>query len=304
MSASKIITVFGASGQQGGAVARALLSKGFTVRAVTRDPSNEKVSALKAAGAEIVKGDLGDRSSIEAAVAGAYGVFLVTDYFSLLHRLHSDKLAQEEEIAQGKAAADASLRAGVKHLVFSSLPLSKGVAGITHPVGHFDGKALIAKYLDEIGVPNTSVRYAAYYENFTTGMRGQPQPDGSFALTASMDGPMYTVSVEDSGAIVASIFAQPKEFIGQKVALASDRKTFAEYAAVISKVTGKNYKYNQVPLEVFASFPFPGADDCAYMFDYFKKATPYTENDVAFTKKLNPHVRSFEEWAEQNKDKF
>ena len=298
---AKLITVFGATGQQGGAVARALLRKGdFAVRAVTRNPNSEKALALANAGAEVAKGDLEDRSTIDAVVAGAYGVFLVTDYWGLLNQLKNVERTQAEEIAQGKAVADACLRAGVKHVVYSGLQVAKEIIG--HAVPHFDAKGLVERYLDEIKLPNTSVRYAAFYENFTSNMKPQPQADGTLAITLPMDGPMDAISVEDAGAVVASVFSNPEEFIGRKFGIAGDRKTLEEYVAVINKVAGKNWKYNQVPVEVFASFPFPGADDLAYMFEFYAKGNP--NYDQVVTKRLNPNVLRFEQWAENNKDKF
>ena len=297
--AARLITVYGATGQQGGPVARALLASGFAVRAVTRNPDSEKALALKKAGAELFKGDLDDRSTIDAAVAGAYGVFLVTDYFTILHRVHDDKVAEAEEVAQGKAVADASVRAGVKHFVYSGLPEAKDI--VHHPVPHFDGKAAVERYLDEIGLPNTSVRYTCYHENFTSYFKAQLQADGTYSITLPMDGPLHSISVEDGGPVVAAVFKNPGEFIGRKFGITGDYKTVGEYAAVISKVTGKTVKYNQVPVEVFATFPFPGADELAYMFDFYKKAS---FQDQALTKKLNPNVLSIEEWAQRNKDKL
>ena len=296
----RLITVFGATGQQGGAVARALLTSGFAVRAVTRNPDSEKALALEKAGAVLFKGDLADRSTIDGAVAGSYGVFLVTDYFSIFHQLHDDSLnAEAEEIAQGKAVADACLRAGVKHVVYSGLPGAKDI--VHHRVPHLDGKAVVESYLDEVGLPNTSVRYPFYYENFTSDTKGEPQPDGTYIVTLPMNGPMHAISVDDGGPIVAAVFNNPDEFIGRKIGITGDRKSFDEYVAVISKVTGKTIKYKQVPVEVYATFPFPGADDLAYMFDFFKKGH---NQDHAITKRLNPNVLSFEEWAERNKDKL
>ena len=120
-------------------MARALLSSGFAVRTVARNPDSEKSLSLKQAGAELVKGDLEDRSTIDEAVKGTYGVFLVTDYFGILHRLGDDNRAEAEEIAQGKAVVDASARAGVKHVVYSGLPRAKDAVG--HRVPHMDSKA-------------------------------------------------------------------------------------------------------------------------------------------------------------------
>ncbi|KAL5471237.1 hypothetical protein EMCRGX_G029332 [Ephydatia muelleri] len=278
---ARLISVFGATGQQGGAVARALLGKGgFVVRAITRNPDSEKALALKKSGAEIVKGDLEDKSTLDAAVAGSYGVFLVTNYWDLLARLKNADLAQAKSSSGLQEAKDA----------------------IGHPVPHFDTKALVERYLDEIGLPNTCVRYAAYYDNFTSNMKANHQSDGTLAITLPMDGPMYGVSVEDGGAVVASVFSLPDEFIGRKFGIAGDSKTLEEYIAVINKVTGKNIQYNKVPVEVFASFPFPGADDLAYMFEFYMKGNPYY--DETLTRRLNPNALRFEEWAESNKDKF
>ncbi|KAL5489328.1 hypothetical protein EMCRGX_G018408 [Ephydatia muelleri] len=234
----RLITVFGATGQQGGPVARALLSSGFAVRAVTRNPDSEKSLSLKQAGAELVKGDLENRSTIDEAVKGAYGVFLVTDYWGILHRLGDDNRAEAEEIAQGKAVVDASARAGVKHVVYSGLPGAKDVIG--HRVPHLDGKAVVEKYLGEAGVPYTSVHYPAYYDNFGSYFKAQPQPDGTYAITLPMNGPMYTIAVDDGGPVVASVFSNPGEFLGKKIGIAGDRKTVDEYAAIISKSDWKD----------------------------------------------------------------
>ena len=295
----RLITVFGATGQQGGPVAHALLSNGFAVRAVTRNPDSEKSLSLKKAGAEVFKGDLEDRSTIDAAIAGAYGVFLVTDYWGLFQRLRVDSLAEAEEIAQGKAVADACVRAGVKHVVYSGLQEAKNT--VNHPVPHLDGKALVEKYLNEIGLPNTPVHYPFYYENFIAFFKPELQSDGTYTITLPLDGPMNAMGVEDGAPVVAAIFKFPDEFIGKTVSISGDRKSVDEFAAVITKVTGKTVKYNQVSVESFAAFPFPAADDLAYMFDFFKKGHV---SDYELTKRLNPNVQRFDEWAEQNKDKL
>ena len=102
-----------------------------------------------------------------------------------------------------------------------------------------DSKAAVEKYLDEAGVPYTSVRLAAYYDNFASYFKAQPQPDGTYAITLPMNGPMYTIAVDDGGPVVASVFNNPGEFLGKKIGIAGDLKTIDEYATVISKVTGK-----------------------------------------------------------------
>lgn len=295
---AKLITVFGATGNQGGAVARALLDKGYKVRAVTRNPDNANAKALQGLGAELVQvKDMEDAASLEAAIKGAYGVFLVTNFWGLLGE--NPETAYDREIAQGKAVADVSKKLDVKHLVFSGLELVKDIIG--KPCPHFDGKGIVEKYLDEIGVPNTSTRYPFYYENFI-GFAPQKNDDGTYSMAWPMKGAMDAVSVADGGPAVAAIFDNPDEYIGKKVGFSGDKMTMSEYAAIISKVTGKTLKYNEVPYEVFAKFPFPGADDLAVMFEFYDIGNPH--RDIEKTRKLNPATLSFQQWAEKNKDKL
>ena len=145
---SKLVTVFGATGAQGGSVVKVILSnpqlsKEFKLRAVTRDPSGRKAQDLASKGVEPVKGDLDDQSSVEAAISGSYAVFAVTNYW--------DKASKAIEVAQGRAIADACKKTGVKHLVWSTLPnVTKLSNGKLTRVEHFDGKAEIADYIESI----------------------------------------------------------------------------------------------------------------------------------------------------------
>ena len=78
--------------------------------------------------------------------------------------------------------------------------------------------------------------------------------------------------------------------------------THSEYVAIISEVTGKTLKYNQVPLEVFAKFPIPIASEVAVMFEIYEVGN--LVRDIQLTRTLNPKALAFREWAEKNKDKF
>ena len=298
---SKLVTVFGATGAQGGPVARALIARGgYRVRGVTRNPDSEKAQALKASGIEVVKANLDDPTSVETAVQGAYGVFLVTDYWGIFAKLQDPDKSQEAEVAHGKLVGDACKKAGVKHLVYSGLEHVLEIMG--KPCPHLDSKARIEKYLDDIGVPNTSVRYPFYFDNFATLTRPQKQDDGTFVLTLPVDGPIPAIGVEDGGEAVASVFTSPSEFIGKKIGLSGDKLTITEYVTILSKVTGKTIKYNQVTPDQFAQFPFPGADELAVMFEFFTSGNFH--RDRVLTQRLNPKVRRFEEWATDNKQLF
>ncbi len=112
---------------------------------------------------------------------------------------------------------------------------------------------------------------------------------------------MDAIGVEDGGPAVASIFTNPDEFIGKKVGFSGDRRTIQEYMDILGKITGKKIKYNQVQHEQFATF-FPGSDDMAAMFDFYARGNP--DNDRTLTKRLNPAVRTFEQWVADNKALF
>ena len=296
---SKLITVFGATGQQGGAVARALLAKGYKVRAVTRNPDNPKAKELQTKGAELVQvKNMDDVASLETAIKGAYGVFLVTNYWGML--AENPETAYDREIAQGKAAGDLCKKLGVKHLVYSGLEYVKEIIG--KPCPHFDSKGIVEKYLDETGVPYTSARYSFYYDNFATMLTPQKNDDGTYTLTMPAKGAMDGIGVEDGGPAVAAIFDNPEKYIGKKIGLSGDKITLSEYVAILSKVTGKTLTYNEVPYEVFAKFPFPGADDLAVMFEFYDVGNP--ERSIEETRALNPSTTTFQQWAEKNKDKL
>ena len=292
-SGSKLITVFGVTGNQGGSVAKALAATGFNVRGVTRNPASEKAQQMAKLGLQVVKGDLDDPSSIDAAVKGSYGVFLVTNYWE-----YDD---EQREITQGKTAADACLRAGVKHLVYSGLPYSKDLLGRSVP--NRDGKGIVEKYLDEIRIPNTSVRYPLYYEVLLKpGNILKDQGSGTNLWTVAMQGPLDAISVQDAAPAVVAVFSNPDRFIGKKIGLSADKKTPSEYMEILSRVTGKSYQANYLPPEEFAKLPFPAAYAMAAMFEMNDRFP--SGCDLALTKHLSPNAKSFEEWATEMKAAF
>ena len=116
---TKIFTVFGATGNQGGSVVKAVLahpklSSEYRIRAVTRDTSKPAAKALEEKGAEVVQGDINDKEALHKIIEGSTAVFAVTNYW--------EKASKEHEITQGKNIADIASQAGVEHLVWSSLP--------------------------------------------------------------------------------------------------------------------------------------------------------------------------------------
>ena len=287
---SKLITVFGSTGAQGVPIVRALLEKGFKVRGFTRNPDSDKALALKQLGAELAKGSLDEEASVYVAIQGAYGVFLNTNFF--------EHFSADREMAQVKTVAAACKKYGVQHLVYSGLELVKEITGKN--CAHFDSKGAIEKYLDGSGIPFTSVRYSFYFDNFLQPFLVQKQDDGTLAWTVCMKGPMDGVSVEDAGPAVASVFASREEFLGKKIGLSNEKITPEQYMATLSKELGQTFKYNFVPVDVYATFP--GAQEMAAMFDFYERGNP--DRDVALTKRLNPKARDFVTWVRDNKANF
>ena len=300
-----MISVLGATGGQGKSVVNALLdTSDFKVRALTRNPESSGAKSLQEKGCEVMKVDMNDSDSLEQAIIGSYGVFAVTHYWGFLaeesekQNPNADVVAMKCEIKQGKAIGDICKKLSVRHLVYSGEEHPQPYTG--KPCPPLDGKRIVEKYLDEIQVSNTSTRLSCYYENFITRFV-QKGDDGNYSITLPMNGPMHAVSVNGLGPIVVAIFNDPEKYAGKKLGLSGDKMTLDEYAAIISEVIGKTVKYNQVPFDVYAKFPFPGAADFAVMCEYFEKMDVY---DTELTRSINPNTASFRKWAEENKDKF
>ncbi|XP_069590907.1 nmrA-like family domain-containing protein 1 isoform X2 [Ranitomeya imitator] len=283
-------------GAQGGSVAAALLDDGtFEVRAVTRDTSKPAAVKLKEAGAEVVFADLDDEKSLEAVLSGAYGAFLVTNYV--------EHFSKEKEVTQGKLVADLSKRLALEIVVFSGLENVKKLTGGKLEVLHLDGKGEVEEYFREIGVPMTSVRLPYYYENMLTYFRPQKNKDGDGYLLAIPMGdvPLDAMSVKDLGGVVVSILKSPSEYIGKNIGLKRERLTVAQYAAIMSKVTGKDIKDAKITLEAYEKLGLPGAVEISNMFRFF---TMNPDRDVDITLKLNPKAKTFQPWMEENKEAF
>ncbi|XP_060116545.1 nmrA-like family domain-containing protein 1 [Heteronotia binoei] len=296
MADRRVVAVFGATGAQGGAVARALLAEAtFLVRGVTRRPQQKAALELKRQGAEVVKADLEDPRSLEAALRGAHAAFLVTDFW--------EQLSEEREAAQGKRVADVAQRLGLSYVVFSGLENVKRLTGGLLAVPHFDGKGRVEEYFLSCGVPTTCIRMPSYFENFLTVFRPQQAPDGDgWELALPMgDVAMDGMSVADLGPIVVTLMKEPEKYKGQTIGLSTGRLTVAEYAALMSKHTGKTITDAKLSLDAYQELGFPGAAELANMFRFYHMKP---ERDIALTLKLNPKARTFEEWIAEQKAAF
>lgn len=290
------ILVFGATGAQGGSVARNLLARGvFDVRAITRKTDSPAARELRALGADVVQGDLDDPPSLSAALLGVYGVFGVTNFW--------EHFAKEEQ--QGRNLVRAVAAAKVQHFVYSTLPPIARETGGTLRSPHFDLKAEHEELARSLGIPSTFVHVPFYYENFLYFFPPRPAGDGTYQFGFPQgDRPLAAMSVEDVGRIVAPLFEQPEAYIGKVVKLAGDELPPATYAEEMSRRAGATVRYAYVPRETFAALGFPGAEDLADMFEYYRLHIPSRVDAIETCRAIAPELQSFATWAARNESRL
>lgn len=313
MAGEKIIAVTGATGAQGGGLARAILADkagGFKLRAITRKPDSDNAKKLAAAGAEVVVADLDDEKSLAKAFAGAYGAYCLTNFW--------EHFSGEKEYVQAGNLARAAKTAGIQHAVWSTFEDTRKWVPLTdnrmptlqgkYKVVHFDAKAEANDLFIKAGVPTTFFLTTFYWENLIFfGLGPKKGPDGKFAMTYPMgSAKLAGIAVEDIGKAAYGVFKRGKEFIGKTIGITGEHLTLVQMAASVSKALGIEVKYNEVTPAVFRSFGFPGADDVGNMFQIYQEfEKPFAAaRPVEFTKSLNPALLTFDQWLAANKSRI
>ncbi|TXR96053.1 NmrA/HSCARG family protein [Streptomyces sp. col6] len=282
MSDNRVIVVTGATGKQGGAVARALLGRGWTVRALVRDPDKPGALALKEAGAVLVRGDLDDAVSLDAALAGAYGVFSVQTF--------DGPDGFDGEIRQGRAVADAAVRAGVAHIVYSSVD----GADRAGDVRHFASKGEIERHIEALGLPATVLRPTFFLSNFE-GLG--PRWDGDeLTLTLALDPRtrLAMVSPDDIGALAAAAFDAPADYLGRIVEVAGDELTGPQIAEVFARAAGRPVRFVSQPIGQLRAF----SEEMAAMFTWFNEVGFRAE--VRDLRRALPAPVTLETWVDEH----
>jgi uncharacterized protein YbjT (DUF2867 family) len=306
----KIIAVVGATGAQGGGLVRAILDDpggGFAARAITRDVQSPKAKELAKLGAEVAAGDVDDPASLERAFAGAYGAYCVTFFWA--------HFSAEKEMAEAAAMAGAAKKAGLAHVIWSTLedtrrwvPLSDSrmpTLGGKYKVPHFDGKGEANRFFTEAGVPTTFLLTSFYWENFIYfGMGPKKGPDGALALTMPMgDKKLPGIAAEDIGRAAYGIFKEGRAHVGKTVGIAGEHLTGAQMASSLGRALGREVRYNEVTPEAFRGFGFPGAEDLGNMFQFnrdFEKDFCGARS-LEVSRRLSPKLQTFDQWLARNK---
>lgn len=274
------ILVFGATGQQGGSVARALLNKGWSVRVMVRDPFSQASLALQEAGAEMMTGTFDDIDAMREAMQGVYGVF------SVQPSSPGGTVTDDEEIRYGKTIASLAVESGVQHLVYSS-----GSAVSDRPTGvaHFDTKAEIERYIRTLPIVSTIVRPATFMELLV--MPGFGLEEGKFHFFMPPGDAIQLLAVEDIGKIVAAIYAAPARYKGKTFEIASDAVTGLRLQELFSATAGRPIPYSRFSNDVLSANPF------------LQKLTALVDDgrlaghaDLQAIRQMNPQLQTFASW--------
>ena len=313
MATKETIAVIGATGAQGGGLARAILADRngpFAARAITRNAGTDKATELSRLGAEIVVADLDDVDSLERAFRGAYGAYCVTNFW--------EHFSPEKELAQARNLAEAASRAGVAHVVWSTLEDTRKWVPLDddrmptlmerYKVPHFDAKGEANAEFAKRELPVTFLLTSFYWDNLIYfGSGPKPDPEGVLALTLPMgERKLPGIAAEDIGACAYGIFRGRKQYLGETVGIAGEHLTGAAMARALARALGVEVRYNAVSPAEYRAFGFPGAEDLGNMFQFKRDFNDYFcgVRDPATARRLNPSLLDFDAWLAKYKDRI
>jgi len=308
-SGQRLVTVFGATGAQGGGLARAILAdpRGrFRLRAVTRNADAPKARALAEAGAEMFVADLDDAASVARAMDGAYGAYCVTNYW--------EHFSPGKELAQARRMATAAAQANVRHVVWSTLEDTREYVapGTTMPalmgsynVPHFDAKGEANRAFTDARVPTTLLYTSFYWDNLVHfGMQPKRGEDARLKFVLPMDdAKLPGIAAGDIGACAFGIFERGEQLIGKSVGIAGEHLSGREMAQALGEALGEPVDHVAMPPAQYRALGFPGADDLGNMFQFKRdfERTYCASRSIACSRELNPRLLTFRDWLARNK---
>lgn len=305
-----VIAVIGATGTQGGGLVRAMLAdplRRFQPRALTRRPYLPPALALAKADVELRGANLDDVESLVDAFAGAHGVFALTNFW--------EHHSPETELAQAANIAAAAQRAGVRHVIWSTLEDTRQFVPLDDPrmptlmgrykVPHLDAKGEANAHFTKLGVPTTFLYTSFYWDNLIHfGMAPQRDAAGNLVFTLPMgDRKLPGIAGEDIGVCAFGILAEGERHIGAHVGIAGEHLTGAEMADALARTVGEPVRHFAMPPEQYAKLGFPGADDLANMFQFKRD---FNESfcglrSVERSRAWHPGLMNFERWLQRNR---
>lgn len=304
-----VIAVIGATGAQGGGLARAIAADRdgpFTARAITRHPDSDKARALAALGVDVVPGDADDPPSLARAFKGAHGAFCVTNFW--------EHLSPDREGRQAAAMARATRDAGVQHVVWSTLedtrrriPLADDRLPTLQErfkVPHFDAKGEADSVFATEAAPTSYLLAAFYWDNFIhSGAGPRKGAEDDLVLALPLGGAKLPgIAAEDIGRCALGIFRRGAGAVGGRFGIAGEVLSGEEMAARMARALGRPVTFQDVPFEVYRGLGFPGAADMGNMFQYqaILGEEFYRTRDPELARSLNPALTDFDTWLAAN----
>jgi len=276
---TKQVLVTGATGQQGGLVARNLLKKGHDVRAFVRYTESNAAKELVELGATLARGDFDNVESIEAAVQGVHTVHLVTNMYS----------GVDQEAPQGIRVIDAAVTAGVEHIVLSSVAGANTSSGIPH----FDAKFEVEQHLQKVAMNWTIVAPVYFMENITFAWNLPSLQVGKFRQAISDSTYLQMISSADIGAFIAHVIDQGETFYGERIEIAGDELTGPQAAGILSEASGEAIAFEQQSREEVAAI----SEDVALMYDWFESVGYSANIESLRTVHTAINWTTFSDWA-------
>jgi len=277
---SDLVLVTGATGHQGGAVARELLAKGHKVRVMTRKPDSPAAKELGKLGAQVVRGDLDDAASLEAAVKGAWGVFGVQNTW---------EAGVEGEEEQGKRLAQIARDRGVQHYVYTSVGSAHRKTGIPH----FENKYRVEETVRSLGFPSYVIlRPVFFMENFLGPWFLPGIQQGKLVFGIKPQTKLQMIAVGDIGKHGARAFEKHAELNRKEIDLAGDELTMPETARLLSEATHQKVEFVQAPIEEVRK----ASEDYALMLEWFDRVG-YDVDIERLARESGIRPTKFTEWA-------
>lgn len=271
------VLVTGATGKQGGAVARALASNGHAVRALTRNPASPAATGLAATGAEVVAGSFADAASLRRAMDGVDAVFAMGTFF---------ERGPDGEVAEGLALVDAAREARVGHVVYTSVASADRKTGIPH----FDSKAKVEAALIASGRPYTILAPVYFMENLWFPQSVGGLRAGTHAVPLPPGRKLQQVAVADIGRF--AVVAIERKLVGQRIELAGDDLDGVAAAKALSERLGREIRFQELPLAAIQAM----SEDLYLMYKFF--ADVGYAVDIAALRRTYPEVgwHTFSAW--------
>ncbi len=277
MTSDRTILITGVTGQQGGAVARALDGAGFRLRGLTRAPDSKRAAALARQGVNVVKGDLDDEATLRRALAGAWGVFSVQNSLGV---------GVEREEAQGKRLATLAREGGVEHFVYTSVGSAHKRTGIPH----FDNKWRIEETVRSLRFPSHVIlRPVFFMENLLAPFSLQ---GSTLAWALGPGTKLQMVAVDDIGWFGARAFADAVSQNRREIDLASDVRTMPEAAEILTGALGRPIAFAQTPIEQVRQY----SPETAVMLQWFERVG-YSADIAGLEREFGRALTKLPDWA-------